>query len=138
VYHWSLWSVNVVAFIQRTGGCDQVRRLAAPIYANIIFVSSNLIGCIRMAALVRRTGKGDAHLNSELERDFRNHQQMLLALLKERKNLADGSPTALELEKQIGKVQSVVRSYQTVKWYEQGVREKPTGDPGACNRPREL
>lgn len=59
-------------------------------------------------------------MNSDLEKDFRNHQQMLLALLSERKDLLDGSRKALELDKQICKVENVVRSYQTVKWYEQG------------------
>ena len=49
---------------------------------------------------------------------------MLLALLSERKDLLDGSRKALELDKQIGKVKNVVRSYQTVKWYEQEAHEK--------------
>jgi hypothetical protein len=90
-----------------------------------------------MAAGCDQTAKGEAQLNSELESDFRNHQQMLLALLQERKDATDGSRNALELDRQIGKVESVVRSYQTVKWYEQQVREKPrmqTRDPGTCDR----
>jgi len=49
---------------------------------------------------------------------------MLLALLNERNDLLDGSREALELDKQIRKVESVVRSYQTVKWYEQEAHEK--------------
>jgi len=63
-------------------------------------------------------------LNSDLEEDFRNHKKMLLELLSERKGLLDESRDALELDKQICKVESVVRSYQTVKWYEQEAHEK--------------
>jgi len=63
-------------------------------------------------------------LNSDLEKDFRNHQQMLLRLFNERKVLLDGSLKALELDKQICKVENVVRSYQTVKWYEQELQQK--------------
>jgi hypothetical protein len=104
----------------------------------IFFVSSSPIGPVAQWLLaVNRTAKGDAQLNSELERDFRNHQQMLLGLLQERKDAVDGSKKALELDRLIGKVESVLRSYQNVKWYEQEVREKhrmQTRDPGACNR----
>jgi hypothetical protein len=63
-------------------------------------------------------------LNSDLEKDFRNHQQMPLRLFNERKVLLDGSLKALELDKQICKVENVVRSYQTVKWYEQELQQK--------------
>ena len=63
-------------------------------------------------------------MNSDLEADFRNHKKMLLALRSERKDLLDESRDALELDKQICKVESVVRSYQTVKWYEQEAHEK--------------
>jgi hypothetical protein len=73
---------------------------------------------------LRNEGPKEAPLNSDLEEDFRNHQKMLLALLSERKDLLDGSRDALELDKQIRKVESVVRPYQTVKWYEQEAHEK--------------
>ena len=65
-------------------------------------------------------------MNSDLEEDFRNHQKMLLALLNERKDLIDGSRKALEVDRQIDNVESVVRSYQTVKWYEQERRSRCT------------
>jgi hypothetical protein len=62
-------------------------------------------------------------LNSDLEKDIRNHQQMLLVLFNERKVLRVGSRKTLELDKQICKVENVVRSYQTVSGMEPGRSE---------------
>jgi hypothetical protein len=61
---------------------------------------------------------GDARMRPDLEADFRNQEALLLRLIAERLEVADGTPAAEELDQQIAKVKGLVRSYQTVKWYE--------------------
>jgi hypothetical protein len=63
-------------------------------------------------------------MRPDLEQDFENQRALLFVLLDERKELADGSDAAHKVDKQIAKVENVVRSYQTVKWYEQDLEKK--------------
>ena len=57
-------------------------------------------------------------MRPDLEADFRNQQALLLRLTAERLEVADGTPVAEELDQQIARITGIVRSYQTVKWYE--------------------
>ena len=55
----------------------------------------------------------------DLEQDFKTQQLLLIALLEERRSLSAGSQAAVELDGRIFEVESDVRSYQMIKWYEQ-------------------
>jgi len=54
----------------------------------------------------------------DLETDFRNQQVLLLSLIADRLDVADETLAAQEIERQITKTKALVRSYQTVKWFE--------------------
>ena len=58
-------------------------------------------------------------MKPDLENGFKIQQSLLLALIHERMNLADGSNAAAEIDRQISKVENNIRSYQVVKLYEQ-------------------
>jgi hypothetical protein len=70
-------------------------------------------------------------LKPDLEWDFKSQQALLFVLLDERKELTDASDAARKVDKQIAKVEDVVRSYQTVKWYEQDLEKKARARDGA-------
>ncbi len=72
-------------------------------------------------------------MKPDLENDFKIQQSLLLALIEERRNLADSSHAANEIDLQIAKVENYLRSYQMVKWYEQQLQTSP-----ARNADREL
>jgi hypothetical protein len=55
----------------------------------------------------------------DLEYDFKIQLSLLLALVHERRNVADGSNAAVEIDRQISKVETNIRSYQVVKLSEQ-------------------
>jgi hypothetical protein len=81
--------------------------------ASLVFrlaIRSSYSGLLSSA---RKTVKPD------LENDFKIQQSLLLALIHERMNLADGSNAAAEIDRQISKVENNIRSYQVVKLYEQ-------------------
>ena len=58
-------------------------------------------------------------MKPDLEQDFTTQQSLLLALLDERRSLSEGSRAAVEIDRRIFEVESCVRSYQMIKWYEQ-------------------
>jgi hypothetical protein len=62
--------------------------------------------------------RGGASMHPDLEADFRNQPTLLLRLIAERRQLPDGGRAAEEIDRLIAKVKELVRSYQTVKWYE--------------------
>jgi hypothetical protein len=74
--------------------------------------------------------KGREVLRPDLENDFRTQQSLLLALIQERRNFADGSHGAIHLDQQIAEVENYIRSYQMIKWYEQ----QGCGERSAPNR----
>jgi hypothetical protein len=55
-------------------------------------------------------------MRPDLEADFRNQRVLLLRLIADRLEVADGTSVAEELDQQIAKVKGLVGSYQTVKW----------------------
>ena len=67
-------------------------------------------------------------MKPDLENDFKIQQSLLLALIRERRNLADGCHAAVEIDRQISKIEIYLRSYQMVRWYEQHpARQKSPG-----------
>lgn len=58
-------------------------------------------------------------MRPDLEINFRNQEALLLRLIADRLDVLDGTPAAVELDRQIANVKGVVLSYQIVKWYEQ-------------------
>jgi hypothetical protein len=57
-------------------------------------------------------------MDSYLEEDFTNQQTMLLTLLDQRKSLQDGSQAADESDRKITVAESLILSYEALKWYE--------------------
>ena len=62
-------------------------------------------------------------MHPDQEVDFLNQKTLLLRLIAERLDLADGTPAAAELDEQIVKVKELVGSYQTIN----GTRGKAEG-----------
>jgi hypothetical protein len=57
-------------------------------------------------------------MKPHLEEDFKNQQALLFALTDERRGVANGSPAAIELDKEIGGCQAYIRAYQLLKCYD--------------------
>ena len=75
-------------------------------------------------------------MKPNLEEDFKNQQLMLLALLDARRSLDGQSEAAIEIDRQVREVESYVRSYQMIRWYEQQKRKTHQGAPSAHEEQR--